>query len=304
MSKKITGIVMIMAVLLSFCGCSFKDSGKKYTIYYTNSTGDKLIERTCTIKDDSDVASKAGQLLDIMASKSKKDSDVVIKPDYVTVLNINYNNRTLFIDHSSSYKEMSSSQELLYRAAVVKCLCQIDGVSYVHFYVDGKDAVYSDGTTIGTMKLSDFVDTDSSVTDVNWKIVNIYYSNRSGDALIKNREYVAYSKNMPIEKVVIQKILDGPNESGLYRTLPSGTKLMSVSVIDRVCYVNLSEEFVTGLVNVKTSVELYSVVNSLCTLDGIDGVKILINGDASRSLRESENLDRVFNFNSDIIIQN
>ncbi|MDO5382028.1 MAG: GerMN domain-containing protein [Eubacteriales bacterium] len=304
MPKKITGIIMIIVTLLSFCGCNNKESEKKYLIYYTNSSGDKLIERTYTIKDDSDVVSQAEQLLDVMASKSKKSSDVVIKPDYVTVLSVNYDNRTLSINHSSSYKEMNSSQELLYRASVVKCLCQIEGVSYVHFYVDGKEAVYSDGTIIGTMKLSDFVDADSSVTDVNWKIVNIYYSNKSGDALIKNREYVAYSKNMPIEKVVIQKILDGPNESGLYRTLPSGTKLMSVSVIDRVCYVNLSEEFVTGLVNVKTTVELYSVVNTLCTLDGIDGVKILINGDASRNLRESESLDRVFNFNSDIVTKN
>ena len=103
---------------------------------------------------------------------------------------------------------MKPSTEVLYRAAVVKELSQISDVLYVRFYVDGKDAVYEDGTIIGNMSDEDFVDTqEGAMADVKWKTINLYFANKSGDALVKNSKRICYNKNVSVEKVVMEQLI-------------------------------------------------------------------------------------------------
>jgi germination protein M len=78
-------------------------------------------------------------------------------------------------------------------------------------------------------------------------------------------------------------------------------KLLGVSVVDKVCYVNLSEEFADELVNVASEVEIYSIVNSLCSLDYIDSVKIFINGDYSKEFKDNISLDRLYKYNQSLV---
>ena len=197
---------------------------------------------------------------------------------------------------------MKPSTEVLYRAAVVKELSQISDVLYVRFYVDGKDAVYEDGTVIGNMSDEDFVDTqEGAMADVKWKTINLYFANKSGDALVKNSKRICYNKNVSVEKVVMEQLIKGTTESGCYQSIPSNTKLLSISVVDRICYVNLSQEFATDMVNAKSNVTIYSIVNSLSGLEGIDGVKILVNGNSNLMYRDVISLDTVFHMNNELV---
>lgn len=84
-------------------------------------------------------------------------------------------------------------------------------------------------------------------------------------------------------------------------TLPSDLKLLSISVSDGICYVNLSSSFLTEMVNVTSEIPVYSIVNSLCSLSNVSGVKIMINGDSAKSYRESISLENVLKFNSEVI---
>lgn len=112
---------------------------------------------------------------------------------------------------------------------------------------------------------------------------------------------LAYNKNMPIERMIVQRLISGPTAAGAYTSLPKDVKLLGVSVVEKVCYVNLSEEFRDELVNVSSYVEIYSIVNSLCALDSIESVKIFINGDYTNTFRDSISLDRLYKFNSGIV---
>ena len=62
--------------------------------------------------------------------------------------------------------------------------------------------------------------------------------------------------------------------------------MLSVSVVDHVAYVNFSKEFRTKHWGGTTgeSHTIYSVVNSLTELDGIDKVQFLLDGDNMDSL--------------------
>ena len=85
--------------------------------------------------------------------------------------------------------------------------------------VDGKDAVYEDGTIIGNMSDEDFVDTqEGAMADVKWKTINLYFANKSGDALVKNSKRICYNKNVSVEKVVMEQLIKGTTESGCYQS--------------------------------------------------------------------------------------
>lgn len=64
------------------------------------------------------------------------------------------------------------------------------------------------------------------------------------------------------------------------KIIPEGTKLLGIETKDKICYVNFSKEFVNnaGSGSYETTMILYSVVNSLCELDTVDSVQILIEG--------------------------
>lgn len=303
MTRRISSAIMCMVMITMMfivSACSKKPRGTAYTVYYTNSQGTSLIEKRIYIEDSTPDAI-ASRLLDDMNSEGDKKCSV-IKPADVNSPTVEFDSIYVNVNFDSTYYNMKSTTEVLYRAAVVKELCQIEGVTYVKFFVDGKDAVYEDGSSIGNMSAEDFTDSsEGAVADVKWVTINLYYANKAGDALIKTKKKICYNKNISLEKVVVERIINGPEEKGYYQTVPSSTKLLSISVIDKICYVNLSSEFASDMVNAKSNVTLYSLVNSLTGLDGIDGVRILVNGNSKLMYRDVISLDSIFYMNNEIV---
>ena len=78
---------------------------------------------------------------------------------------------------------------------------------------------------------------------------------------------IHYSSNIALEKLVVEQLIEGPKGSKLKATLPGTTKLINVSVADRICYLNFDSSFRNTIDNKLTEdVVLYSIVNSLTSL--------------------------------------
>ena len=56
-----------------------------------------------------------------------------------------------------------------------------------------------------------------------------------------------------------------------------------VRTIDGICYVDLSEDFMTKPGKISDEVAVYSVVNSLCELQGITRVTLTVNGNERKN---------------------
>ena len=76
------------------------------------------------------------------------------------------------------------------------------------------------------------------------------------------------------------KEVQAGNEDG-YPTINPAVTILGVTVRDRVCYVNLSKEFLTPVYDVTSQVALYSIVNSLVELPGVNKVQFSIDGDTN-----------------------
>jgi len=245
-----------------------------------------------------------GELLDKMNTVQKADDIVVIKKDYVSIDKYEKTDNIANIYFNQAYYNMDATRQVLYRGAVVKTLTQIDGIDYVMFYVDSLPATYLDGTTIGMMSASDFIDADDNdVSNLQWSDLILYFANDKGDKLVKENFSVAYSRNVSIERAIVEQLIKGPDTTTDGMTLPVNLKLLNISVKDGTCYVNLDSEFLTQIVNVSSTIPIYSIVNSLCELGNIDKVQFLINGDSKKVYRESISLDAPFEMNTDIIYQ-
>lgn len=285
-------------ITVSLTGCGASSSKNQFTIYYVNQERTALAEYKTKLDESAD----AQALVNEMDKARKKSTFIPARPAYVKVDHVQTDGQNVYIYYTDTYKSMDNATEVLYRAAVVKTLTQRPEVDHVMFYVDGAPATYADGTVIGMMSADDFVEASgSNSADIQSADIKLYFANAKGDKLIPMDMNVTYNKNVPIERVVVEQLINGPGISGYYRTLPANVKLLGISVTDGTCYVNLDSTFIDGMVNAAEMVPVYSIVNSLCDIPQIDRVQILINGESNRMYRESISLETKFTNNEDIV---
>ncbi len=203
------------------------------------------------------------------------------------------------IDMDSAYNKLPVITEVLVRAAIVRTLTQLPEVDYIEFTVDGNQLYDANGVRVGWMNSTQFIDNDGNEINTYELVrVKLYFANADGNRLIAAYREKHYSTNTPIERFVVEELIAGPSGKveGLYPTINPGTKIVNVTTKDNICYVNLDESFLTVVNNVPTEVSIYSIVNSLIELSGINKVQIMINGEVPVSFSTSayeRNLDIV-----------
>lgn len=284
---------------MSGCG---RNGLADYSVYYVNTSGTALVPISASVEAGADVNDKIHQLLDEMNTSQKRSEYNAAKPKDVAIENVSIDGNIVYIYFTEAYNKMEPAVEVLYRAAVVKTLTQPDEIDYVAFYVAGAPATYANGNVIGMMSADDFVDnSNDGARDLKWCDLKLYFANAKGDKLLPAAVSVAYNKNVPIERVIVEQLIAGPGAQEYYRTLPDNLRLLGISITDGVCYVNFDASFLNGMVNAADMISIYSIVNSLCELDTVNQVQILVNGEANRMYRESVSLERRFSANADIV---
>ena len=100
---------------------------------------------------------------------------------------------------------------------------------------------------------------------------------------------------------MIEQLIDGPEGDEGYATLNPYTRVISVTVTDGVCFVNLDSAFLESPGNVTPQVSIYSIVNSLAELSTVHKVQFLVNGEGDVMFREVMDLEDDFSRNLDIV---
>ena len=102
-----------------------------------------------------------------------------------------------------------------------------------------------------------------------------------------------------IEKDVINRLIQGPFEDEYFRTLPANLQVISISVKDKICYVNFDSSFLTDALSIDGNLIVYSIVNSLTELPDVQRVQIMVDGDSNivfRDISLSSPLERNLNY--------
>nr|WP_275552236.1 GerMN domain-containing protein [Anaerotignum lactatifermentans] len=264
----------------------YGDSSDKAEIYYTTANYDLKAQKT-TIADDISREEAAMQLLNSMKEPSPKDGMVTVVPDDLEFLSVQIEDTTARVNISGSYFEMKNSQEVLCRSALVWTLTSLDFVEHVELSVEGVPLRNEEGDLVGPMDRQNvLLNPEISSDATEYAILKLYFANGDGTDLVVEDRVVEVSANQAREKTIMEQLIAGPLENGSFATIPADTKLRDITTTsDGICYVNLSQEFLTKPSNVNEILTIYSVVNSLCELDQIDRVQFLIEGEKVENFR-------------------
>lgn len=295
MCKKIMLLILSLVMMLSMMGCNRnEEKNGEYQIYYLNMDKSKIVA------EDYDSTGAEGEDLikEILAKLQSAPDSAKLRqtiPSDVKVTSFKINGAYLYVDFSEEYYALKPEEEILVRAAIVKSLVQSKDCSLVAFTVNNEPLLSHDGSLIGGMSADTFVENPGKQINSSVETtLNLYFSNKEGTKLVKETRKVHYSTNIPMEKLVMEQLIEGPKKAGMMATVPSGTKIISVSVVDGVCYVNLSDSFRNQNAEVSEEIVLYSIVNSLSELQGVSKVQILINGSTDGDIRYNYDLSKLY----------
>ncbi len=294
------GMIIMSGLLFAGCGAGKEEQEASFSIYYLNKSETKVVRR-----DYTPINSQTDALInECIVALSTKPKDVELKSPIgnLTVLDCTLNGGQLRLDFDKNYYQAVAIPEVLRRAAIVRTLSQIEGVDGVMFTVMGSPIVDSKEQPVGVMTAETFIDnTGAEINAYERTDLRLYFADEDGTRLVSTVESVAYSSNISMEKLVTEHIISGPMTNEAYPTASSEIKIVSVTVKDGICYVNLSQEFLTKIRGVTDEVVIYSFVNSLTELPNISKVQFMIDGETEITFGDHIYLSAPFERNLEII---
>ena len=286
MKKKI--ILMLLSLLLCLiAGCSRKATPKEgVRVYYKELSGSGIVSylyKPSSTKQDTEI----NELWTKLAQNNSEEERLSLIPSDLKLVRFAVENSSLELYFDSSYQDMDTVSELLFRAGIVKTFCQVDGIESVTFFIDEKPLTNSSYAPLGAQTAADYVDIiGNGLSSQKKATLTLYYANEKGDALVKKIQDVVYESSYSIEKDVINRLIQGPFEDGYYRTLPSNLQLISIGVKDKICYVNFDSSFLSDALSIDGNLIVYSIVNSLTELADVQRVQIMVDGDSNIVFRD------------------
>ena len=297
-------IALVMGLLLC-TACGDRREAQEvtsYKVYYVNNDETKIVDREY-MSETSDGALLLAEFLEQLAHISEKMEYETLLEKEISVVGHTLDNGLLTLDFDESYHNLRGTREILARASIVRTLTQIPGVERITFTVNGEQLMDAAGAAVGVMAADTFIENAGNEINAYEKVdLRLYFANEAGDSLVEEiRRNVVYNSNISLEKLVVEKLVEGPMAEGAYPTINPTTKIVSVTVKDGTCYVNLNNDFLNQPYNVASDVTIYSITNSLAELSNVNRVQISINGETNISYRENMSLNNVFERNLDIL---
>ena len=277
MKKTISLLLAVTLIFVIFTGCGKEKT--QISVYFKDLQSNELCEEKRSVDagenaSETDLAKLAVAQL-IKGPQNEKNAPV-IDPD-AKLLSLTVSEGVATVNMSKHFSQKKGVEALVLRFAFINTLCAIEGIEGIVIQVEGKPIVSDNtGKEYGVLSISDIaLNTEDNAT------IRLYFPDKSGEKLVLERRTVDVQQTLSLEKTVIGELMKGPSGKNLQSSIPDGTKLLNIETKDSVCYVNFSSELrsKTTSGSTATTLTLYSVVNSLCALESVSSVQILINGE-------------------------
>ena len=211
-------------------------------------------------------------------------------------------NGLLTLNFNLAYREKDPVTEILGRAAIVRTLCQVEEIDNILFEVEDSTLTDNTGAPVGSMNESTFIYNAGREINTFDKVrLTLYFTDEEGSELVPVYRTVVYNSNISIERLAMEQLIQGPQTEGVYPTINPETGVLNITVRDGSCYVDLDERFLVEPYNVQPKTALYSVINTLTGMQGVNKVQFYVNGDNSRRFMEQIPLNEVFERDLELI---
>nr|WP_243761989.1 GerMN domain-containing protein [Lachnoanaerobaculum sp. Marseille-Q4761] len=256
----------------------------EYYIYYINTNMNTLVESRYSA--DAERYDTQALVNELMTHFLKVPDDLEAMgalSDKVTYQGFNIDGNILYLNFDTNYQGMEVSREVLARAALAKTLIQIDGIEYISIRSGEQPLLNARGENVGLISSTNFINSVSNINSFEKATLLLYFSDESGTKLVAETRDVFYDLNTSKERLIVDELIKGPFTTSLKATIPSDTKVISVTMNEGICYVNFDEGFLNSLSDVLDSITIYSIVDSLSEMPNVSRVQILVNGKSDKN---------------------
>ena len=292
------GLFLIGILFVTSCQKNSPDGVVVYDVYYLDSGYSSLVRG----KYEGDADTDMYELLTALSIVIDDPSARGIGELGVSTIGRGVESGVATVSLSGEYDALDVAGQTLVRAAVVKTLVQLDDVSGVKFMLGELPLTDHLGAEVPVMTADSFVSNPGLVvSDENSLQFVLYFADAEENCLRSISREVSKNTDASREQIVIEELIAGPTTGNFRSVMPEGTKVNSVSVADGLCYIDLSNDFLTGNSPVEMNLTVYSIVNSLAELNSVRKVQILIDGNVTEITRDGVDLSQVFSRNLDIV---
>lgn len=188
--------------------------------------------------------------------------------------------RVLTVDLSERYGGLSGVELTVADYCIAMTLCQLESVDAVTVTVEGEAIPFRSRQLLrpGDVLLSGAEGEPVTLS------VDLYYPGPEGLLVVEERD-VLITENGTRAAAVLAALLAGPESQDHYLPLPEGTELLNAAIEGDICYADFSAPFLADAPAdpVQARLLLYAVVNTLCALDGVEAVHLLVEGESVES---------------------
>lgn len=114
--------------------------------------------------------------------------------------------------------------------------------------------------------------------------VDLYFADKEHTTIVAEPRKIPSSDRL--EQTMINNLIIGPEKENLSPTIPEGTRLISLDVVNKIAFVNFSREIQLRHWGGTTGelITVTSIVITLTQLEGIEKVQILVEGQRLETL--------------------
>lgn len=241
------------------------------TLFLPDAQRRYLLRRRQTV-EAMDTSEKPQYVLQALLSNA--DSCI---PSGTRLLGVTVENGICTVNFSSDFvkgMEKRFSCERLAVYSVVNTLTELDDITTVDFWIEGApseklnfmsmQAAFSADQTL--LRAEDATDVDLFVSC-------------DGRLLVCLPQQLTPVEEEPTYMAVLRALLDFEGADGALRCIPKGTQVLSVRMEGTACVVDLTAELLSGCKSEKEErLAMRSIIATLCALDEIESVEILVEG--------------------------
>lgn len=274
-------LVILGVVIFALTGGSDNEVQKEVSLYFFDESGYtiKPVETEIVAVSDAELYEKIAKAL-IDGPADKKYLPIMSKD--VKLNYANFADGYLTVDFSKEYPE----DNLMCTYAVIKTFSRLTSVKNILVTENGKGIKGSDGVELGFVS-GDYINTESDEDTATG--VRLYFANSDKSELVMEYRKINIVDTKPVEQYVVSELIKGPKIKGNERLLAPDTKVLSVEITDRICYVNFKEGFLEKNASSGGSkLVVESIVKSLTGLNNVDSVQFLIDGKKAEKIGDTD----------------
>ncbi len=309
--KKLLCFLTVLGLVAGLAGCGLMVSSssgvqpsaseQKTYLYFLNEDEDRLSWVEYHFNEP-DTEGRVVEMIALQSQKPKNKKDVLLLPDGVKIQDYKLSDQALTLDLSAGFDDQTQTRKTLCIGGLVRSFVQIDGVDKILFTVDGRDLTDSSGNAVGALTDDSFVDNAGKNINAYQEMeMTLYFTDQTGSKLIPETRKVYYSSNEPVEKAVVEELIQGPSEEGHYPVFSTDTQVLSVISQAGICYVNFDDSVQKTILSISEEIPIYAIVNSLSDTCHTKKVQFSIDGESDTVFRNSMDLSVQYTRNDDLI---